>query len=87
MQLSSSSNFICDHDAFCHPNCYDRERRSCARLMNAVCKVYQSEAGDTSSGQKEKVDERKDKPKDSLKRRVSVVILVAVLGRVRYDYV
>ena len=73
MQLSSSSNFICDHDAFCHPNCYDRERRSCARLMNAVCKVYQSEADDMTSAQKEKVDETKDKQKDSLKRRVSVI--------------
>ena len=46
--------------------------------MNAVCKVYQSEAGDTNSGQKDKVDERKNKPKDSLKRRVSVFILISL---------
>ena len=76
VQLASSSNFICDHEMFCHPNCYDRQRRSCARLMNAICKVYQSGAED--SGQKEKVNDKKDKPKDPTSRRVSAFRLTSL---------
>ena len=43
MRLANTSNFICTHQLFCHPNCYERQRRSCIRLMTAVSKMYESD--------------------------------------------
>ena len=42
IQLANASNFICDHQSFCHVNCYERQRRSCARLVAALHRVYSS---------------------------------------------
>ena len=32
VQISSASNFLCLHDKFCHPDCFERQRRSCLRF-------------------------------------------------------
>ena len=75
VQLANTSNFICDHQNFCHPNCYERQRRSCSRLMTALRKVQESEPGDQPEPMPKDVQsERRDTLKDKLKRRVSAVL-------------
>ena len=70
--LANSSNFICDHSAYCHPNCYERQRRSCVRLMTAVRHVYSSEATPQPCDvvPMSRSDSAKDSFKDKMKRRV-----------------
>ncbi|XP_066269985.1 protein unc-80 homolog isoform X2 [Branchiostoma lanceolatum] len=40
VQVANTSNFICEHKGFCHPDCYQRQQRSCLRLIKAVHTVY-----------------------------------------------
>ncbi|XP_078693709.1 protein unc-80 homolog isoform X2 [Branchiostoma floridae x Branchiostoma belcheri] len=40
VQVANTSNFICEHKGFCHPDCYHRQQRSCLRLIKAVHTVY-----------------------------------------------
>ncbi|XP_035664589.1 protein unc-80 homolog [Branchiostoma floridae] len=40
VQVANTSNFICEHKGFCHPDCYHRQQRSCLRLAKAVHTVY-----------------------------------------------
>ncbi|XP_061164273.1 protein unc-80 homolog isoform X1 [Saccostrea echinata] len=69
VQLANLSNFICSHQNFCHPNCYERQRRSCSRLITALKKIYQS----TENEEEEKKQEtKKDFLKERLKRRGSI---------------
>lgn len=71
VQLANRSNFICDHLNFCHPNCYERQRRSCARLITAMRKIYESEKQETAEPEEARKDpEIKENIKDKLKRRV-----------------
>ncbi|KAL3872189.1 hypothetical protein ACJMK2_040132 [Sinanodonta woodiana] len=71
IQLANMSNFICTHQNYCHPNCYERQRRSCSRLVIALKKVYQStEEGEKNESEK-KLDVRRDQFKERLKRRSS----------------
>ena len=46
VQVANTSNFICEHQGFCHPNCYERQRRSCSRLIMAIQRIYDSQPGD-----------------------------------------
>lgn len=39
VQMSSSFNFFCSHQSFCHPFCYRRHMRACSRLIKSVRKV------------------------------------------------
>ena len=74
VQIANISNFICDHYNFCHPNCYERQRRSCTRLMTAVRKCYQSEEGDAKIEEEEaekREENKRDTFRNKLKRRVS----------------
>lgn len=69
VQLANLSNFICPHQNFCHPNCYERQRRSCSRLVTALKKIYQSSEHEEED---KKQDTKKDFLKERLKRRVSI---------------
>ena len=69
VQLANLSNFICSHQNYCHPNCYERQRRSCSRLTAAIRKIYKSCEEDEPDM---KLQDRKDPMKDKLKRRVSL---------------
>ena len=40
MKLITGCNFECNHQAFCHLNCYQRRTRSCQRLVDALRRVY-----------------------------------------------
>ncbi|XP_074657337.1 protein unc-80 homolog [Tubulanus polymorphus] len=78
IQFANTSNFICDHQDFCHPNCYERQQRSCSRLMTGVIKVYESdqppEKTATPKDEEKSGDQSKSKEnlRDKLKRRESV---------------
>jgi len=70
--LANSSNFICDHASFCHPNCYERQRRSCVRLMTAIKQVYNAQPPQPSQhADTSRSDSAKDSFKDKMKRRVA----------------
>ena len=43
VEIASKSNFICQHERSCHPNCLERQKRNCYRLMKAVRAVYGEE--------------------------------------------
>ena len=90
VQLSNTSNFICDHQSFCHPNCYERQRRGCSRLMKAVQRVYESDKDDPPPVQEPdnsrwETDSHKDSLRDKLKRRVSLP-LVGKYNKCVYDF-
>ena len=55
---------------YCHPNCYERQRRSCSRLTAALRKMYEASEfsllEDSRNG-----STQKDNVRDKLKRRVS----------------
>jgi len=69
--LANSSNFICDHATFCHPNCYERQRRSCVRLMTAVKQVYNAQPPQPAElADISRSDSAKESFKDKMKRRV-----------------
>ena len=71
VQLANTSNFICEHRNFCHPNCYERQRRSCSRLMMAIRKIYGSQPGDDNKNKdNEKKDEFRNLFREKMKRRV-----------------
>lgn len=38
-RFAASFNFICDHQKFCHPRCFDRIQRQSHKLMVALRKV------------------------------------------------
>ncbi|XP_030638088.1 protein unc-80 homolog [Chanos chanos] len=38
--LCNQQSFICNHVDFCHPRCYQRHSRSCARLVRAIKLLY-----------------------------------------------
>ncbi|XP_033107470.1 protein unc-80 homolog, partial [Anneissia japonica] len=44
VEITSKANFICNHRQFCHPNCYERQKRNCYRLMKAVRSIYGEES-------------------------------------------
>lgn len=67
VQLANKSNFVCDHQNVCHLNCYERQRRSCTRLMLALRKVYNSMEPQDTQVQSVKVQTNKPKQKDSSK--------------------
>ncbi|XP_023931089.1 protein unc-80 homolog isoform X1 [Lingula anatina] len=78
IRLANQSNYICEHQGFCHMYCFERQRRSCIRLMNAVQRVYESDESDkpTEVKENEKVEvtlptarPTKDMFKDRLARR------------------
>ncbi|KAK3087178.1 hypothetical protein FSP39_002695 [Pinctada imbricata] len=69
VQLANLSNFICCHQNYCHPNCYERQRRSCSRLVNSLKQVYQSTENDEDD---KKADTRRDTLRERLKRRESI---------------
>lgn len=70
IRLANNSNFICEHQQFCHSNCYERQRRSCIRLLNAARKIYESTPESTTQCD-ESHDNKREKFKDKMKRRVS----------------
>ena len=41
--LANSFNYQCTHQNVCHPRCFQRQTRACARLMIAVRKIYVDE--------------------------------------------
>ncbi|XP_021380201.1 protein unc-80 homolog isoform X3 [Mizuhopecten yessoensis] len=72
VQLANLSNFICPHQSYCHPNCYERQRRSCSRLVTAMRKVYLSTEHDPETLDKSKQGLHADFLKERLKRRESI---------------
>ncbi|CAG5120059.1 unnamed protein product, partial [Candidula unifasciata] len=71
VQLANLSNFICTHQNYCHPNCYERQRRSCSRLTTALRKIYESTEEDEKDTSKH-TDGKRDLLKEKLKRRESI---------------
>ncbi|XP_078453386.1 protein unc-80 homolog [Lampetra planeri] len=83
--LCNQQNFICQHADFCHPGCYQRHGRACARLVRALKLVY----GDSADPVKDEglpgranIGNKKTKESDksslrppSLKKRTSEVIV------------
>nr|KAG5703020.1 hypothetical protein BaRGS_016181 [Batillaria attramentaria] len=75
VQLANLSNFVCTHQGYCHPNCYERQRRCCSRLTAALRKVY--EATESNQGDElHRSASQKDTHKDKLRRRESIFIMV-----------
>ncbi|CAE1324419.1 UNC80 [Acanthosepion pharaonis] len=72
VQLANLSNFICTHQDFCHPYCYERQRRSCIRLITALKKVYESTKEHEAKKTEKVVDVRRELFKEKLKRRESI---------------
>ena len=70
IQLANLSNFICPHQSYCHPNCYERQRRSCSRLITSVKKIYESVEEEPVKETDKKLEEKRDMLKERLKRRV-----------------
>jgi len=69
--LANTSNFICDHTTYCHPNCYERQRRSCVRLMTSLRQVYHAQPPDPAElVAMSRSESGKDSFKDKMKRRV-----------------
>ncbi|TRZ04189.1 hypothetical protein DNTS_011989 [Danionella cerebrum] len=65
--LCNQQSFICTHVDFCHPRCYQRHSRSCARLVRAIKLLY----GETVDSMKENsslgnISGRPKKTKESL---------------------
>ncbi|KAJ8299881.1 hypothetical protein KUTeg_021400 [Tegillarca granosa] len=54
---------------FCHPNCYERQRRSCSRLVTALRKIYQSSETDDEDDEKARLDAKRDLLKERLRNR------------------
>ena len=71
IQLANLSNFICPHQSYCHPNCYERQRRSCSRLITSVKKIYEATEEDEVKESDKKLEQKRDLLKERLKRRVS----------------
>ena len=84
VQLANTSNFICEHQNYCHPDCYERQRRSCARLIAAVVKVYESKASDVPPQNVEPRYETRDLLRDKLKRRVSTRITQSTFINIQF---
>ncbi|CAH1781834.1 unnamed protein product, partial [Owenia fusiformis] len=73
VRLANTSNFVCDHQNYCNPNCYERQRRSCCRLMAAVKHVHESRAEDEAQvKERGHIESRRDTLKDKFKRRESM---------------
>ncbi|KAJ8031313.1 Protein unc-80-like [Holothuria leucospilota] len=45
LEIAGRTNIICNHQQSCHPNCLQRQKRNCYRLMKAVKAVYGEESG------------------------------------------
>ncbi|KAL4233067.1 Protein unc-80 [Mactra antiquata] len=69
IQLANMSNFVCSHQSYCHPDCYERQRRSCSRLIMSVKKIYQSTEGDNKELDK-KPEQKPELISEKIKRRV-----------------
>ncbi|XP_071097692.1 protein unc-80 homolog [Haliotis cracherodii] len=80
VQLANLSNFICTHQNYCHPNCYERQRRSCSRLITSLRKVYHSTEEDEKLDAL-KPDLKKDNLREKLKRRESIFQLTSPTRR------
>jgi hypothetical protein len=76
VQLANLSNFICTHQGYCHPNCYERQRRSCSRLIASLRKMYESL--ETSSDEGRNGNGHRDGAKDKMKRRVKHSLCVCM---------
>ena len=74
IQLANLSNFICPHQGFCHPDCYERQRRSCSRLITAVKKIYESSPEEKQKESEKKLDQKRNMLKERFKRRVCLSI-------------
>ena len=72
------SNFICPHQGYCHPDCYERQRRSCSRLVTAVKKIYEATEEEPVKESEKKLDQRRDMMKEKFKRRVNLNLPVLV---------
>ncbi|XP_036354476.1 protein unc-80 homolog isoform X2 [Octopus sinensis] len=72
VQLANLSNFICTHQNYCHPYCYERQRRSCSRLITAVNKIYESVKEVEVKKPHKVVDLSSTLQKDKLKRKESL---------------
>ncbi|KAK6194683.1 hypothetical protein SNE40_000272 [Patella caerulea] len=79
VQIANLSNFICPHQNFCHPNCYERQRRSCSRLITALRKIHESTEEDEAHDSRNY--NRKDDLKEKLKRRESIFQLTSPTRR------
>ncbi|XP_055887561.1 protein unc-80 homolog isoform X2 [Biomphalaria glabrata] len=83
VQLANLSNFICTHQNFCHPNCYERQRRSCTRLTAALRKIYESTEEDEKDSSSKQQQDKKDTLKEKLKRRESIFQVASPSARRR----
>ncbi|TGZ66684.1 hypothetical protein CRM22_005205 [Opisthorchis felineus] len=43
IQFLNHTNFSCDHQSYCLPNCFERQQHQCRALMNGVKQVYGAE--------------------------------------------
>lgn len=49
IKIFNSVNLTCDHQIKCVSSCYEKQRKSCQNLINALLGVYQSSSGDSRS--------------------------------------
>ncbi|XP_076436361.1 protein unc-80 homolog isoform X3 [Babylonia areolata] len=80
VQLANLSNFICTHQGYCHPNCYERQRRSCSRLTAALRKMYESLESSATEDSRSGTSQ-KENMKDKLKRRDSIFMVTSPTKR------
>ncbi|KAF6779228.1 hypothetical protein AHF37_01155, partial [Paragonimus kellicotti] len=43
IEFLNCTNFSCDHQSYCLPNCFERQQHQCRALLNAVKQVYGSQ--------------------------------------------
>ncbi|ESO92838.1 hypothetical protein LOTGIDRAFT_232936 [Lottia gigantea] len=79
VQIANLSNFICPHHNYCHPNCYERQRRSCSRLITALRKIHDST--EESESDSYKLDQNKETVKEKIKRKESLFQLTSPTRR------
>ena len=72
VEIASKSNFICQHERSCHPNCLERQKRNCYRLMKAVRAVYGEEMFPRVKD--EELEEKVRRFEAKTKRKVQVAI-------------
>ncbi|XP_066582663.1 protein unc-80 homolog [Prorops nasuta] len=73
VQVSSSFNFYCSHQNYCHPYCHRRQMRAAGRLIKSVRKVYGEKFGILNgAGMFDlDMDKKDDGKKDKRNRKIS----------------
>ncbi|XP_048588212.1 protein unc-80 homolog isoform X2 [Nematostella vectensis] len=60
--LNSSTSYLCDHQSRCPPNCHQRQKRVCSRLVKALEHVYTGQADKSDANKTRGLEKSRSKP-------------------------